>query len=141
MFDPLSLLLERAARRVLEIAPTYSGAHYWVGLVLLIEGKVDGALAEMQAEGDDEARLDGLALTYHALHRTKEADAALARMVAMSSPVTLFSCVVLACVLVLFTPMAVALALAILTSLGGLVADWPAQRPPPKELADLEKLL
>jgi hypothetical protein len=34
-----------------------------------------------------------------------------------------------------------AVALAIVTTLGGLVTDWPAQRPLPKELADLENAL
>jgi len=71
---------EAAARRTLDISPTYTFAHYYLGLVLIARGDRNGALAEMEREISDEARLNGLALAYQELGRKAEADAALARM-------------------------------------------------------------
>ena len=71
---------ENAARRLLEIAPTYAWGHYDLGLALLVKGQPEAALAEMEKETADEGREAGLALAYQALHRTKEADAALVRL-------------------------------------------------------------
>jgi TolB-like protein/Flp pilus assembly protein TadD len=70
---------ERAYRRVLEIAPTYSYSHYFLGVDLLLQGKADAAVAEMQSELPD-GRLPGLALAYFAAHRSKEADLMLAEL-------------------------------------------------------------
>ena len=36
---------EKASRRALEISPTYESAHYYLGVVLLTEGKAEEALA------------------------------------------------------------------------------------------------
>ena len=72
---------ERAARRILEISPSFVSGHYWVGIVLLMEGKPAEALAEIQKEGSlAGGQSQGLALAYFTLHRTKEADAALERV-------------------------------------------------------------
>ena len=73
---------ESAARRVLEISPTYSWGHTYLGYALLIEGKATEALAEMQKEREPGAQVLGLALVNRALRRTLEADAALARLTA-----------------------------------------------------------
>jgi TolB-like protein/tetratricopeptide (TPR) repeat protein len=70
---------EKAARRVLEITPTYAGGHYQLAVILLTEGKNEAALAELQKETVPAATLGGLALVYHAMHRPRDADAALAR--------------------------------------------------------------
>src|SRR5262249_44360303 len=51
-----------------------------LGIALLIEDKTDAALAEMQKETPAGKQTAGLALIYYALHRTKDADAALARL-------------------------------------------------------------
>ncbi len=71
---------EAAARRALEISPTYVSAHYFLGLVLLARGEPEAALAAMQQESLDGGQLGGLAMAYFALGRKAESDAALARM-------------------------------------------------------------
>ncbi len=76
---------ESANRRVLEISPTYVAGHYFLGIALLTEGKPEAALAEMLLETPVGGKFAGLAAVYSALHRTKEADAALARVEADDS--------------------------------------------------------
>jgi TolB-like protein len=71
---------EAAMRRVLDIRPTYSWGHYYLGLILLARGNRDAALLEMQQETIDDPQLGGLAMVYHALGRKADSDAALARM-------------------------------------------------------------
>ena len=71
---------ESACRRVLEISPTFAWAHYYLGVVLLTERRADAALAEMQKETLEGMQLAGLAVVYQSLHRSKDADAALARL-------------------------------------------------------------
>ena len=68
---------EAAARRALEISPSYSIAHYYLGVVLLARGQDEAALAEFQKETDDEG---GLAMAYFALGRESDSNAALAQM-------------------------------------------------------------
>ena len=58
---------EAAARRTLEISPTYTAAHYYLAIALLARGQRDAALAEAQLETDDATRLVGLAIVYHSL--------------------------------------------------------------------------
>jgi TolB-like protein/DNA-binding winged helix-turn-helix (wHTH) protein/Flp pilus assembly protein TadD len=72
---------EAAARRLLEISPTYDSAHYFLGLILIERGERDAALLEMQQETGEEAQQAGLAMAYHALGRNADSDAALARMI------------------------------------------------------------
>jgi tetratricopeptide (TPR) repeat protein len=76
---------ERANRRVLEITPTFVTDHYYLGIVLLMEGKAQEALAEMQKETPAGGQMAGLAVVYEALRRRKDADAALARLEAESA--------------------------------------------------------
>jgi len=71
---------ETAYHHLLEIAPSYTFAHRGLGLVLLAEGKPEAALAEMQRETPAGGQLAGLAVVYYALHRTRDADAALVRL-------------------------------------------------------------
>jgi TolB-like protein len=71
---------EAAIRRALEISPTYTGAHYFLGLVLLGRNEPEAALAEMQKELQAVARLGGSAMAFFALGRKAESDAALAQM-------------------------------------------------------------
>jgi TolB-like protein/tetratricopeptide (TPR) repeat protein len=71
---------QTAARRVLEISPTYSGAHYYLAMALLADGQRDAALSEVQKETDDGTRLGGLAIAYHGLGRETDSVAALAKM-------------------------------------------------------------
>jgi TolB-like protein/Tfp pilus assembly protein PilF len=71
---------EAAIRRTLEISPTYTGAHYFLGLVLLARNEPEAALAEMQKELQAVARLGGSAMAFFALGSKAESDAALAQM-------------------------------------------------------------
>jgi TolB-like protein/Flp pilus assembly protein TadD len=71
---------EASYRRVLDISPTYDYAHYWLGLTLLTEGKLDAAFSEMQRETLEVGRLAGLAVVYQAQGRAREAHSALASL-------------------------------------------------------------
>jgi len=68
---------EAATRRTLEIAPTYDGMHFILGLVLLARGDREAALAAMHQESSEDRDL-GIAVVYHAMDRKVESDAALA---------------------------------------------------------------
>jgi len=72
-------LAEAEARKILEISPTYNGGHYFLGQMLLAEGRPDAALAEMQNETPEGGRYAGLAIVNYAMKRNAEADAALAQ--------------------------------------------------------------
>ncbi|MGP0055915.1 MAG: TPR end-of-group domain-containing protein, partial [Steroidobacteraceae bacterium] len=72
---------EAAARRVLEISPTFDSAHYFLGLVLIERGEPEAAVAEMEKETLTGGQLSGLAIAYYALGRKAESDAALARVI------------------------------------------------------------
>ena len=71
---------EALFRRMLEIAPTYAWGHVDLGTALLIQKKTEAAYVEFQKEEASGLRMVGLALAYHALRRTKQADATLARL-------------------------------------------------------------
>jgi TolB-like protein len=70
---------EAGARKALQISPTFGEGRLTLGEVLLLEGNLQDALAEMQQE--PWARNVGLAMVYHALGRRAESDAALAQAV------------------------------------------------------------
>ena len=72
---------EAAARRALEIRPTFPWAHWLIGLVRLWGGDRDGALVEIQKEPTDEGKQIGLGMVYHALGKRADSDAAIARMI------------------------------------------------------------
>jgi len=71
---------EAAARRALEISPTYSGAHSWLATVLLMEGKPEAALTESKIDNPQSKPTPLLVAIYHALRRSHESDAMLARL-------------------------------------------------------------
>lgn len=71
---------ESAFRRAMEISPTYAGIHHDLGTVLLLQGKADAALREMEQETPLGGRSAGLAIVYRALHRAAEADAELRKL-------------------------------------------------------------
>ena len=60
--------------KILEINPQYQRAHMYIGRNLLMMGKAEQALAEMEKENVEIFKTFGLALAYHALNRRKEAD-------------------------------------------------------------------
>jgi TolB-like protein/Flp pilus assembly protein TadD len=72
---------EAAARRALELNPTYLDAHHYLGAVLLANGEADAALPEMLKETDEPARLLGSSIAYFALGRKADSDAALAKLI------------------------------------------------------------
>jgi TolB-like protein len=70
---------EAAMRRVLEISPTFTWAHYSLGTALLLRSQPEAALAEYLKEPSDRGRLQGSAMAYSALGRKADSDAALAQ--------------------------------------------------------------
>jgi len=68
-------------RTALSLSPDYIGSHGAIGEVLLQKGDARAALAEMLLETDEQWRLSGLSMTYHALGRKGESDTALAELV------------------------------------------------------------
>ncbi len=68
---------EAAYRKALELDPDGATRHLFLGRALLLQGKTDAALREMQQETDESWRLSGLPLAFHALGRRSESDAAL----------------------------------------------------------------
>ena len=68
-----------ALRTQLSLSPN-SWAHSSIGELLLQKGDPGGALVEMQQERFDSERLFGLCMTYFALGRRVESDAALAAL-------------------------------------------------------------
>ena len=70
--------------RAFELSPG-SNAEDTLGQILVLQHKFDVALAFIEQSAPGPAREQGLALVYHALGRTAEADAALARLTALSA--------------------------------------------------------
>lgn len=66
---------------MLDIRPTWTWGHFYLGLALLAGGARDAALVEMQRETSEEGRQAGLAMAYYALGRRADSDAALAPMI------------------------------------------------------------
>jgi TolB-like protein/Flp pilus assembly protein TadD len=69
-------------RKALAMNPRLSQAHAAIGNALLMQGRLDEARAEYEAEPVDDFRLAGLAIVEHRLGRVPEARAALAQLVA-----------------------------------------------------------
>jgi adenylate cyclase len=61
-------------KKILELDPQFQRAHLYQGRNYLLMGKPDFALKEMQLENLEIFKTFGLALSYHALGRKKEAD-------------------------------------------------------------------
>ncbi len=68
-------------KKALEINPQFPRVHIYLGEVYLLQGKPEMALAEMKQETEQNLNELGMALAYHALGRTKEADQALTNYV------------------------------------------------------------
>ena len=71
---------EATFRKARELDPDGASRHQAIGRALLLQGKAEAALREMQQETDELWRLSGLPLVYHALDRRSESDAALAAL-------------------------------------------------------------
>jgi TolB-like protein/Flp pilus assembly protein TadD len=81
---------EAAARRALEISPTYAGAHYYLGITLLNRGEREAALREFQKEPDNGSRLGGIAMADSALGRRADSDSALRELLKSQAGVYAF---------------------------------------------------
>jgi tetratricopeptide (TPR) repeat protein len=71
-----------ARKKSLELNPERRWSHTFLGLLYLEQGHPQQALGEMGRERELIWRLYGQALTYHALGRKKESDAALTELIA-----------------------------------------------------------
>jgi tetratricopeptide (TPR) repeat protein len=71
---------EAAARRTLEISPTFTLAHYWLGIVLLVRHQPEAALPAMLKETNDAPRMGGASMAHFAMGRKGDSDAALAEI-------------------------------------------------------------
>ena len=69
-------------RTVLSLSPGWAGAHYQLGVALLLKGDAQGALAEIEQETSESSKMIGLPMAYHALGRKADSDAALAALIA-----------------------------------------------------------
>jgi tetratricopeptide (TPR) repeat protein len=70
-------------KKVLELNPQFPHAHIFLGMVYLLQGKPELALAEMPQQLNEDAwRSFGLILTYEALGRKKEVDKLLSDYIA-----------------------------------------------------------
>jgi TolB-like protein len=76
---------EMACRRALEISPQLLGGYFHLGYTLLLQGRADAALMEMQKIPDPGTRLAGLALVYSSLHRDRDSEAALTQLISEHS--------------------------------------------------------
>ena len=73
---------DAAGRKVAELQPSSSSSHRWQVLVAFLRGDGETALREAQLEPDDGFRSFELALANHVLGNRKDADAALADLIA-----------------------------------------------------------
>jgi serine/threonine-protein kinase len=71
---------EKAFHRTLELHPEYPNAHARLGMVYLLQGRLQEALEEIQTEVVFSRRLIGLAILYHALDRPDDAELALSQL-------------------------------------------------------------
>jgi len=75
-----------AFRKVIELSPAFPGVRHWLSLVLLGDGrdraKAEQSLALAAEEPGTCYRLEILAMSYHALGRAAESDAAMTELVA-----------------------------------------------------------
>jgi TolB-like protein/DNA-binding winged helix-turn-helix (wHTH) protein/Tfp pilus assembly protein PilF len=73
---------ETAIRRTIEISPTFTSAHFHLGIVLFARDQRKAAAAEFLKETDNATHLEGSVLANFVLAREADSDAALAQMIA-----------------------------------------------------------
>jgi TolB-like protein/Tfp pilus assembly protein PilF len=76
---------EAEIRQALDTNPSQPGARYDLGRILVAKGRNEAAGAAFEAETDEGWKRIGLPLSYHALHRTAEANAAFALLLSKSA--------------------------------------------------------
>ena len=72
-----------AFRKALDLNPEHGFIHSGLGQILLAQGHLQEALAEMHREPVESEKLTGEALVYHALGHRQESDAALTALIAI----------------------------------------------------------
>jgi TolB-like protein len=72
---------EQTFRRARQIAPESNSIHYFLGLVLMLQGHNDEALAEFKKESLDDGQLEGSAMVHFAAGRKIESDEFLAEAI------------------------------------------------------------
>jgi TolB-like protein/Flp pilus assembly protein TadD len=76
---------EAMYRRCLQIAPNFIVEHFYVSNALLMRGRLEEALAEVNLETDNEAADFGRALIFHAMGKSADSDMALTRALAANN--------------------------------------------------------
>jgi tetratricopeptide (TPR) repeat protein len=76
---------ERSIRRGLQISPRFGSARYALAISLLMQGRLDEALAEAKQETLVDGQLESSAAIYHAQHRNAESDATMTRSIATNA--------------------------------------------------------
>jgi TolB-like protein/DNA-binding winged helix-turn-helix (wHTH) protein/Flp pilus assembly protein TadD len=72
---------QAALQKALDLNPQAAYIHLTLDKILIAEGKPQQALAQIEKEPSEWARLTGQALAYHALGREQDSDAALASLI------------------------------------------------------------
>ena len=72
---------ESALNNTLQLSPKSGLTHTWLGLVRLLQGRTDEALAEVQHEVNEIFRRVGIAVVYHARGQVDESNAVLAELI------------------------------------------------------------
>jgi TolB-like protein/DNA-binding winged helix-turn-helix (wHTH) protein len=73
---------QAALQQALDLNPQAAYVHVVLGQILIAQGEAQQALAEIEKEPSQWAQLTGQALTYHALGREQDSNAALAALIA-----------------------------------------------------------
>jgi TolB-like protein/class 3 adenylate cyclase/Tfp pilus assembly protein PilF len=70
---------------VLQLYPEFGGVHRSVGIACILLGQFDAALRAVQSESNEDYKLSGLAVTYWAMGRRSDSNAALDSLTARSA--------------------------------------------------------
>lgn len=81
-FDGQLEKAEEAIHNTILLSPDYIGANYRLGKILLFQDRYEEALVAFENEPDAEYKLKGQAVSFFALKRAEEADAALQQLIA-----------------------------------------------------------
>ena len=76
---------EAMCRRVLQIAPQFGGGHYWLAVAILMQGRLQDALAETERAAPGEGQQLGSSVVLYAMHRRAESNVALKKAIEVNS--------------------------------------------------------
>src|SRR5262249_36136872 len=72
---------EGALRRTLQIRPNFGAARYFLGICLLMQGRLQEALAEAEHERPEDGKYQVISEVQYAMHRKVESDEALKKAI------------------------------------------------------------